>query len=531
MNANTKRRLLAILSLLILPASAQAATTASTTSNDYMEFPAAPTGSVTGFELLLDTDFKAGFEASPVCANDGVTTCLVEKPYALKLPGSSVAHPPWSVSQLGSSHPLSAGEATALHAGLGWANNAKSLSVFPDKRVQLATNGETEYDGAYLKDWNTRKWVHLLLGQNMGAPGPYGRPTGSLADMTKLQFNADMHLLYNNQNRKKGFDPTRYTSQFVMYFTVQNLEKGHPGFGQYVWLGVPLFDDNNEGVDGEPMVDSGTSALIYTVPYKKVSGGKISSGAWVNFNGNILPSAKAAVEAGFSRGLLKTNDLKSYFIGGMNTGYESGALNIITMELKNLSLKVDASTLYPANGLYRDLNSLSESNPAKADPKPAETKPVPQAVGFFRVDGGDAVYYSNGDDAFCGYPSAESFFKSGGAKDFSNVTNRVGGLPAMRNDGACAIPADTVAVDTTTGAATVAEPERTPASAKAPAHPEGFFRVDGGDGVFYSNGNDAYCVYPSAESFFAAGGATDFSNVSNRVGGEGTVPILVEIAA
>ena len=85
-------------------------------NRDYMEFPAPPTGPVSGFELLLDTDFKAGFEASPVCANDGVTTCLVEKPYALKLPGSSVAHPPWSVSQLGSNHPLSAGEATASTA-------------------------------------------------------------------------------------------------------------------------------------------------------------------------------------------------------------------------------------------------------------------------------------------------------------------------------------------------------------------------------------------------------------------------------
>ena len=89
---------------------------------------------------------------------------------------------------------------------------------------------------------------------------------------------------------------------------------------------------------------------------------------------------------------------------------------------------------------------------------PAQADKAPE--GLFASGGG--IYYSNGGDAFCVFTSPGHLTACGMAGKKSTSRNA---LPAgMRNDGPCSC---------------------------ANKFSEGLFQIGGG--VFYSNGNDAYC--------------------------------------
>lgn len=56
------------------------------------------------------------------------------------------------------------------------------------------------------------------------------------------------------------------------------------------------------------------------------------------------------------------------------------------------------------------------------------------------------------------------------------------------------------------------QPQPEPQGPRPGPQPEGFFKLDG-DGIYYSNGNDAFCLYSKWEDFLMAGGRADLGNV------------------
>lgn len=88
------------------------------------------------------------------------------------------------------------------------------------------------------------------------------------------------------------------------------------------------------------MVDIGTKMLIYFVPTSHLTDGNTQDGGWVRLRGDILPFARRSVEVAFEKGILKSNDLSDYKIGGVNVGYELTGLNVSTVQFRNLSLRM-----------------------------------------------------------------------------------------------------------------------------------------------------------------------------------------------
>ncbi|RZA00061.1 MAG: hypothetical protein EOP11_18720, partial [Proteobacteria bacterium] len=414
--------------------------------------PPGPSGPVKDWELIADQNYDLGFTVFKNCPNPDKYPECPNSPSHREVnplyPARAEEVPPWIMAEWGSKSTI-VGIGKVEGANAAWRDPNKAVVVKPGGVLELAVNGLNEYDGKYPANWDERKWVHLLVMQNIAAPGRYARPSGSLADMSKLVFSVDAHLIYNALNKKAGYDRARHASQVPMSITIQNLTRDHPGFGQYIWLQVPIYEDREEFPgDGDAAVDQGTGSLMYSVPYRLLASESLHKGKWVHLEKDILEHAKAGVKKAYDLGMLKSGNLADYHVGGFNVGFELPGMNTTTLELKKLSMKVSTSNLYPASGLYTDMNSVKgaaipansvsvpEATPANTSNNPPAAAPSgpPQPTGFFRLNGTDTVYYSNGADAFCFYPSAEAFFRAGGARDFSNVTNRQGALPDMRND-------------------------------------------------------------------------------------------------
>lgn len=296
-----------------------------------------------GVELIADPRFEAGFSATPACNNPAAKACSEDTRYNLKspaFPNMADVKPVWELRQWGSRSTLGK-DAVKYDDGYAWMTPDKRLAVHTDGRVEMAVNGDSEFQGQYRNEQPSKP--SLIAGQTIAAPGSYGRDTGSIDEMTRLEFNLDFRLEFENQNKKRGYDPNRNAVIFPINFTIQNLNEKSPGYGQYVWLQINPYDDRQQKAVSkrdQEMTDVGTGMSIYFVPTSSLTRGNTHSGKWVNLRGDILPYAQRSVEIAFRKGILKSNDLSDYKIGGVNIGYELTGLNITTIEFKNLSLRM-----------------------------------------------------------------------------------------------------------------------------------------------------------------------------------------------
>ena len=139
---------------------------------------------------------------------------------------------------------------------------------------------------------------------------------------------------------RDGYDKNLHAGHFLIYFTVQNLNKNSPGYGrEYIWLGVQIYDDRTEHPPLYINHDAGTQTLIYSLAYDSVAAKSTHTKEWVNFDVDLYPHILKALDEAWSRGYLSSShDLADYKIGGMNMGWEAPGLNIVDMKVRNISL-------------------------------------------------------------------------------------------------------------------------------------------------------------------------------------------------
>ncbi|MDR6899999.1 hypothetical protein [Rhizobium miluonense] len=296
-----------------------------------------------GLELIADPKFTAGFSAIPACNRpDSDAACATGSRYNLRSPAypqNSSVQPAWDLAQWGSRTNFQE-TPTPYGVAFAWSTDTKRLAIYPDGTIEMAVDGVRELNGKYLSDRTS--WPSLIASETIAAPGAYGRDVGNLTKMTKLLFNLDFRLLNDNVMKRQGYDQSRDALIFPINLTVQNLNRASAGYGEYVWLQVVAYDDRyitpNQVAD-KNMIDLGTKKLIYFVPSDAVTRDNVHRNQWAKFNGDVLPFAKRSVQFAFEKGLLKSQDLTDYSIGGINIGYELTGLNIATFQFRNLSLK------------------------------------------------------------------------------------------------------------------------------------------------------------------------------------------------
>jgi hypothetical protein len=291
-----------------------------------------------GVQLLSDVNYSQGFDVIPACSSDPTECTKAERSHLLNpfFHGSNPSISSWELAQW-SSHSNLSTIGTPVYdnrsQGMQWSTNDKHVTLFQDGRLQLAVNGFHEYGGIY-KSPNA-PWVHLLIQQDIG------RKRGSIAlnEVTELQWDLDVQLLYMDQHVQSGYNSDLHAAIFPLYITIQNLIHDDPEYGKYIWLGLNLYDDrvlmSCLYVNG----DAATDSLIYSPAMSDFAMKSIHSGETIHVNGDMMPYVRLGLQAAVERGFLRSNDLNRYFVGGMNIGWEVTGLNTATIEIGKLSLK------------------------------------------------------------------------------------------------------------------------------------------------------------------------------------------------
>lgn len=299
------------------------------------------TPAASGVELIADPQFLAGFLVLPACRDpNGDASCGHAPKYLLKspyFPHMADVKPVWEIAQWGSQSNL--GDGRSFDDGYGWATADKRLVVYRDGMVEMAVNGDSELNGRY-----RTSEIHLpslLLSQTVAAPGMFARQVPSVDRMGELLFNLEIRLTFEDQNRKEGYDPNKHALIFPVNFTIQNLNRSNPGYGEYVWLQISAYDDRFRAPSNrtETQIDLGTRRLIYFVPSAAL-GGSAKHGEWLVLHGDILPFAKRAIAIAYDNGLLSSGQLSDYTVGALNIGYELTGLNIAIFQFRNFSLQM-----------------------------------------------------------------------------------------------------------------------------------------------------------------------------------------------
>ena len=286
-------------------------------------------------ELIGDKNFQMGFGV--LDANAVVTDTI----YA-----SMGNNPAWNLAEWYSTSTVADLTPNVLPSGFyQWADSNKDFRFGPegaeDYDLYFAVNSDNEYNGVYRQDGE--QWPHLLVEQRFSEPFSYsnhGPACPSLDSLVSLDFSVDAKLLYNQTIVESGYNSSLHAAEFLIYFTVQNLNTSSAGYGKYVWLGIPMYDDRYSAIQGGGVqYDAGTQTLINTIPYDSCAAETMHNGNWVHFSVDILPYALEALQAAWDNNYLtESYELSDYKLGGMNMGWELPGRNICTMVTNNMSL-------------------------------------------------------------------------------------------------------------------------------------------------------------------------------------------------
>ncbi len=285
--------------------------------------------------LLDDTRFERGFTVWSPSPGKHVREGAIR-------PGNNGAEPIWGLAQWHSRHTLAATEPQQLPGGaVRFFDGAKSVTFFPpgsEADIAFGLRGTVEYEGKAPATGDP--WPHLLAERALAAHPP-------ITELEALPFSVQYRLVQEEVSRPQGFASQRHTAQFVFYITVQNRNQDSPGYGDYYWFGVTMYDTRYRVPEAHMAADAGsdrkpaTGKFIFNPAGDRYTAQSAHDRQWVTIDRDLLPLVREGLETAWQRGYLKdSRDPADYRLGGMNTGWE--VTGPIDVEMQLRSLRLDA---------------------------------------------------------------------------------------------------------------------------------------------------------------------------------------------
>ncbi len=285
-------------------------------------------------ELIADSEFQQGFQV----VEEGVAFPPVK--------WNEHGKPVWKIAHHHSKSSFSNREKFQFRKnGLTFDDGYGLLDVHPlngEGDVVVGMNADREFGGIYRLAGDP--WPHLYVTQRIGSPGGHlGDKSPSLADMSKIDFSIGVRLLGDRPNKKEGYSSSRHAAQFLLLFSVQNLNRKSPGYGDYFWFIVALYDDREPLTRLHVMRDKSTpkkkatEKLIYSVGIGAFTSEIVAEGHWVTISGDLLPHIRAGLQEAWRQGYLPdSHDPADYKLGGLIFGWEVTGLNEVAVAIKDL---------------------------------------------------------------------------------------------------------------------------------------------------------------------------------------------------
>ncbi len=347
-------------------------------------------------ELIGDRRFRRGF--IPLDQDTGQPEENV-----IMSTGLCQGEPIWSIAQWDSLGDLAQATMQTLPSGaLRWENQYGRVTVglfhTDEADLAMALWAYQEYGGQYHTPTPDRVWVHLLAEQRISPPGVTRPGCPPLSSLASLNFRLVADLLEDEPHYQNGYDPDRHAAQFLIYFTVQNLNQASGGFGDYLWFGITPYDDRYDVVplyiQGDLGGDMGTGKLIYNLGGEPFISEKLTpDGPEALFAKDILPDIRQALLVAWERGYLQgSHVLSDYRIGGMNIGWEVPGLNDVEMLVRDLSLTYEEK---PVAAVTFDFNRDGDAQGWTAHNMDDLSGPGPDAgLWILQVPGDDPYWLS-----------------------------------------------------------------------------------------------------------------------------------------
>lgn len=259
-----------------------------------------------------------------------------------------------------------------------WTNSYRGLVMGPantaDSDLLLTVNSLNEYGGVYRT--NGQAWPNLYMSQRITKPAN-GSTLGFeatnnfpwLTDISKLRFSIEANLTYasNRHDYATGYNTGLHAAQYLVWLTVQNLGKNpdgsnKPGYGDYLWFGMGLYDDRYPLPGMSAMLDKGTGKLIYNIGISNFTTAGLQVGQWQTLTGDLYPHITNALNVawtwsqthpGETNFLSGSTNYGDYKLGGLLQGWEVPGLSIVTMQTRNLSVQL-YGTDYPETNVFAD---------------------------------------------------------------------------------------------------------------------------------------------------------------------------------
>ncbi|MDH7570934.1 MAG: hypothetical protein QHJ73_15260 [Armatimonadota bacterium] len=289
-----------------------------------------PAAELVGRELLRDPHFRGGFHLlQPSEGKRVVCDTLRVDP----LVGEVV----WDLAQWNSRYSLAGTPLERLPGGVvRYRNAAKAVTVGPpgssEGDLSLAVYGRTEYGERARRKGEA--WPHLLVSQTI-------QESPTVAEMGRLLFHIEVRLRQVKAFPTPDYTPSLHAAQFQAFLTVQNRNRKSPGYGDFLWLGIPLYDDRHRIPRAYTAPDQALKKFIYTPPGETYTAESAHGGAWIRVERDLLPIIGEALSAAWERGFLKdSRDPADYRLGGFNLGWEVPGILDVEMQARGLSLKV-----------------------------------------------------------------------------------------------------------------------------------------------------------------------------------------------
>ena len=188
-------------------------------------------------KLLTDTKFKKGLTLKGL--NSATDNKVIK---TINYGDSSVRNPKWNVAQWWSKHNLANGVETITDDYYSLVDKSKTLAI--DRTtgaITLGVKGSEEF--ATYNTTEPTEWPHLLIEQNI--TGEYW-----LKNADKMEAVLDFTVT-QSENKRGG--TAGFHAQFAWFIYVKDMNPDSPGFGNFLWFGLNIFN----------------STQIYTTLYQK----------------------------------------------------------------------------------------------------------------------------------------------------------------------------------------------------------------------------------------------------------------------